>query len=63
MEEEVKEFNNAVFPFLTFVLPFAVDTQRNIVSVFLVLCAGSPKSGSTMNDYIQAVDKLLGESR
>ncbi|MCL2117350.1 MAG: beta-lactamase family protein [Planctomycetaceae bacterium] len=37
----------------------AVDTRRNIVSVFLVQCAGSPKSGSAMNDFNKAVDKLL----
>ena len=40
----------------------AVDTRRNIVSVFLVQCAGSPKSGSTMNDFNKAVDKLLEQS-
>ena len=40
----------------------AIDTQRNIVSVFLVQCAGSPKSGSAMNDYNKSVDKFLEQS-
>ncbi|MCL2622608.1 MAG: beta-lactamase family protein [Planctomycetaceae bacterium] len=40
----------------------AIDLRRNIVSVFLVQCAGSPKSGSAMNDYNKAVDKLLEQS-
>jgi CubicO group peptidase (beta-lactamase class C family) len=37
----------------------AIDSRRNIVSVFLVQCAGSPKAGTTLQDYIKAVDTVL----
>ena len=39
-----------------------VDTRRNIVSVFMVQCAGSPKSGSAMSDFNKAVDQLLEQN-
>jgi len=39
----------------------AIDSRRNIVSVFMVQCAGSPKSGTTMNEYTKAADQLLEE--
>ena len=41
----------------------AVDTRRNIVSIFMVQCAGSPKSGTTLNDYTKTVDTLLEEQQ
>ena len=40
----------------------AIDTRRNIVSIFMVQCAGSPKSGTAMNEYNRAVDQLLQQS-
>ena len=39
----------------------AIDSRRNIVSVFMVQCASSPKSGTTMNEYTKAADQLLEE--
>jgi len=41
----------------------AVDLRRNIVSVFMVQCAGSPKSGTSLNDYTKTVDQLLEEQK
>ena len=41
----------------------AIDMQRNFVSVFMVQCAGSPKSGTALNDYVKAIEKLLEEPK
>ena len=37
----------------------AVDTERGIVAIYMVQCAGSPKAGTAMADCIKAGEKML----
>lgn len=37
----------------------AVDAKREIVAIYMVQCAGSPKAGTAMADCIKAAEKML----
>ena len=37
----------------------AIDMRREIVAIFMIQCAGSPKAGAAMTDCVKAAEKML----